>query len=270
MSIKGEQNISNAEYHGERLHLSSSNLKTLLKSPKEFYEDKILGTKVREEKGVFDEGSLVHAMILEPDVVDAEFAFYDGQIKRGKEFEAFKATTGKKIIISKPQLERAALCVNAYYKRQEAQRLLKGGKPELSIFDSLSDVDIKVRFDYINVEKGYIADIKTTGYSGDLVSFRQTIKDFRYDLSAALYLQIAEKYYGRKFDFYFVVLSKPDQVCEVYKLSNSLRSAGDRDIVKALELFKECKATGVWSDPPAENSPVTDSATTASYEIKEI
>jgi hypothetical protein len=82
--------LTNDEYHAERDHLSSSNLKQLLKDPADFYDKKILGNSKQEQKNVFDEGSLAHCLILEPHMLDVDFAIYDGFRKAGKQWEALK------------------------------------------------------------------------------------------------------------------------------------------------------------------------------------
>ena len=108
-------NLSNAEYHAEKLHLSSSNLKLLLSSPAQFYTEKILGQRENRSSSAMDIGSYVHTLILEPEKVAEEFAIYKQQgrqfvpvgqkpkspRKQGPEFDAFKATNSGKIILNK-------------------------------------------------------------------------------------------------------------------------------------------------------------------------
>jgi hypothetical protein len=84
-------NISNSDYHAEKLHLSSSNLKLLLKSPKQFYTEKILGIREPLIGSALDIGTYVHSLVLEPEKVQSEFAIYTGWKKQGAEFQAFKA-----------------------------------------------------------------------------------------------------------------------------------------------------------------------------------
>lgn len=262
--------FSNAEYHADKEFLSSSSLKLLLESPKKFYDEKILGLGKPLEGAFLDEGTLTHSLILEPHTVATDFVFFDGMRKQGDEYEAWKARQPKnKIQMSKPQRMRCDLYVEAYKKCKTAVELIKGGLAEHTVCVELQNVKIKVRCDYINIEQGYIVDIKTTGKPADLESFKYTIQDYGYELSAALYLEAIEKHYGKKFDFFFLVLGKKDLVCEVYKLSERTRAQGRKKVYTALELYTLCLQTGVWNDKLEKDAAQLDRAV-GTYEILEV
>lgn len=55
------------------LRLSPSALRLLLESPKLYFNDYVLGNKEQKKGKHFDEGSLVHCMVLEPDEVSEKF-----------------------------------------------------------------------------------------------------------------------------------------------------------------------------------------------------
>lgn len=240
------EHVSNVNYHGDNEYLSSSNLKTLLKSPEQFYKEKILGIKERKEIDAFSIGSYVHGLILEPQLVDQEFAIWQGWRKAGKEFEAFKEAAGGKTILSTPQKFKCDNYVKAFNRLGIAKELISGGLPEHTVCTRILDVPIKSRFDYINVERGYIADVKTTSQPSGTEIFRRTVDEYAYDLSAALYCQAAYDTYKKVFDFYFIVISKADEECHVYKASSATLSQGTAEVTKALVLYKKCLASGVW------------------------
>ena len=240
--------ITNKEYHSDTQYLSSSNLKLILKSPEQFYKEKILGQKVIEEKPAFDEGSYAHGLILEPEKVAEEFAIYDGWKKQGKVFEEFKQNNQSKIILSKAQDFKVKKWVESYKKREVAVSLLSNGYAEHTICSSILEVPIKVRADYINIDKGYIVDIKTTGYESGSDIFKFIISEFGYDLSAALYCQVAHDVYNKLFDFYFIVISKADYECHVYKASADTLNKGHSLVNKAIIKYKKCLATNNWTN----------------------
>jgi hypothetical protein len=219
-----------------------------LRSVEQFYDEKILGNKVNDSRAVFDEGSYVHSLILEPQKIAEEYAFFDGWRKQGAAWDTFLAENSGKIILSTPQKHRCDELLKAYNRRDVAKELIKGGESEHTICGSLLDVPVKSRFDYVNVDKGYIVDVKTTGYPADLEIFKSTIKDFGYELSAALYTEIAKQYYGKSFDFYFIVLSKSEFICEVFKASEATLNVGRTMVYKALKKYKLCLESGVWKD----------------------
>lgn len=242
------EKMSNAEYHGDREYLSSSALKKILKNSEEFYNEYIDGKRENVQKNAFDEGSLVHALILEPEIVDEEFAFFPGFTKRGKEFESFKQDNPDKILISESQKIRCDKYVKAYKQRKEAGDLISGGEAEVTLCSIISGVPVKVRPDYINVEEGYIVDIKTSGFSVELDFFKEIVKRYSYQLSAALYAEVARDIYEKDFDFYFVAISKPEEVCEVYKLSERSYRQGQDMVMRAVNKYRRCMRDNDWTE----------------------
>jgi hypothetical protein len=249
--MDGLNECSNTDYHSDRKYLSSSVLKTIYKDIAEYKRQYIDGEKKQfGNMTALEEGSLTHGIILEPHMVKQDFVFFNGLRKAGADFEAFKAAmdpaTASKIIISKPQKLRVDEYVKAYKARPEAVELIAGGEAEQTICGTLHGVPIKARFDYINVEKGYIADIKTTGYSADVDVFKQTLRGLSYELSAALYCAMAEQYYGKKFDFYFIVISKSDKECHVYKTSENTMNEGRNMVKVACEKYLKAIQSNIW------------------------
>lgn len=263
----GINHVSNKDYHADSTYLSSSNLKLLLKDREKFYKEKILGEKERKESAAFDEGSLVHSMILEPHRLDEDYAFYNGLRKAGEDYERFKATVSGKTVISRPQRIRCDSFVEAYKKNPVGPRILSGGDSEYTICQTLLDVPVKIRADYININAGYIADIKTSSYPTDVDTFRMTCTQWGYDLSAALYSKVAELQYGKPFDFYFVVIDKKNVVCDVYKASKDTLAKGNLQVIEALKIYKQCMATGNWTNIPSVDAAVTKGT---DYEILEV
>lgn len=248
MSLQiGLNTCTNSEYHADKEYLSSSNYKTLLKDPELFYKEKILGLRESKSSPSMEEGSLTHSLILEPQLVKDEYAFYQGLRKVGPEFNAFAAANSHKTVMSRPQQIRCELYRDTYLQNSTAVKLISGGYPELTICQMLNDIPTKVRCDYINIEAGYIADVKTSAYPIDVENFRTTVDRWGYGLSASLYTRVAELYYGKPFSFYFIAIykGKPTE-CRVFKASEATMRRGLQDIAKAAEIYKTCKATGIW------------------------
>lgn len=246
--------LTNAEYHSEKAHLSSSNLKTLLNSPAQFYDEKILGNKRigGGSTAAMDLGSYVHSLILEPEMVDKEFAFFKGWRKQGQDFEAFKEASNGKIIISEPQAHTGQQLARSVEACKAALGLLKGGAAELSLAAKILGVPVKMRADYINPDQGYILDVKTTRWPSDADTFRRTMRELGYELSAALYCKIAYEVYGKLFDFYWCVISKTDIETQVYKASTNTICEGSAMVEKALVLYKRCMEQQNWPQEPED------------------
>lgn len=66
-------NESNFYQNLNALYLSPSSLKMLLDTPSKYYEYYVLGNKDKKSAKHFDEGSLIHALVLEPETVQDKF-----------------------------------------------------------------------------------------------------------------------------------------------------------------------------------------------------
>lgn len=236
--------MTNAAYHSNRTHLSSSVLKLILSDWQAFVNKYVHNISEPEvEKGYLSEGSYTHALILEPGVVNRDFAFYEGLRKQGAAWEAFKAAVppGKQVI-SAPQRIKAHQYLKAFNCNAQALAQIQGGFPEHTVFAEVAGVPVKTRCDYINIDAGYIVDVKTTAYPAGADMFKEVIVQYSYDLSAALYLAVAEAAYAKPFQFFFHVISKSDLKCDVYMLSDETRQRGRAAMLAALVRYKQGKA----------------------------
>lgn len=248
--VHGINVCTNAEYHSDKYYLSSSQLKSLLKSAEAFKQEQD-SPSPGATGAHLDLGTYVHSLLLEPDLVNEHYAFFEGFRRAGAAYEAFKLQNPDKEIISASMRnngERLAASVQAL---PAAMKLLEHGESELSIALVLNDVPVKARFDRINVEAGYILDVKTSRDPAGKEYFKHTIKEYGYDLSAAHYTAVATAYYKKPFDFYWLVISKdgtPES--RIYKASDATMAKGARDVEQALEKYKKCTASGIWLDEP--------------------
>ncbi len=259
----GLSSVSNQLYHADRKYLSSSVLKTILKSLDEYREQYLEGQKKEHSErtlAAFAEGSYFHSRLLEPELVDQEYAIFPGWRKQGQAFDDFKVANEGKVILSLPQVERVNNLIAAFNRNSLAKEMLSGGFSEFTLTTILYNVPIKVRADYVNLDKGYIIDLKTTGSGSDLDSVKQTCEDFSYALSGSLYADCFEQHFGRPFDFILCFASRSDNGCELYKLSKETRSKGKANIIKACNKYKRAIETGIWTEAaaPVPYNPVHD------------
>lgn len=249
MNLKlGLNNVTNAIYHADTKFISSSGYKKLLEDPAKFYKENILGQKDNEgSKEHLQFGSLLHTMLLEPHLVQAEYAVFDGAKRQGKAYEDFKAANPGKHIVTKGKMAEARWLINGVHKSEAAQSLLKlGGVSEETVAVELNGVPTKCRADKIIVNEGIIWDLKSTSWDLDIDSVRQTIAHWDYSLSSALYCAVFEEFYKRKFDFLWVFVNKQSADCAVYKMSEKTRADGLQKVAKAQALYKQCMQTGIW------------------------
>lgn len=267
--VLGLNDCSNEIYHANRTYLSSSTLKTILKNLAQYEREYLKGIArepySQQTLNAFDDGSLAHSLILEPNLICTEYAFYPGAMKSGAAWEDFKQANAGLRCMSARQRARVQEWVNAYYKHPVAPKLMTNIKTEFTICAHLNDVPVKVRFDAVDIDAGMILDVKTTSDSNDVDNFKMTIDRYSYDLSAALYTAVAEQFYGKPFEFYFIVLSKRDCSCEVYKASKDTMFKGRTMVNEALLKYKKALATNNWTETP---TPVPEQI--GDYEILEV
>lgn len=243
------KDLTNKAYHSESLHLSSSSLKLLLTDLPKFHKEKILGIREpQKDSPHFVEGSFLHTHILEFDKIKDEYAIFPEFRKSGQAWENFKASVPEGIdILSAAQELRVQSWINGYKKNKLAVDLVLGSQVEVSLFKPFHNVPLKVRADIIDPERGFIADIKTTSFDIGADSFKMTMDKWSYKLSASLYLSMFEQELDKPLEFYFIVISKKDSQCEVYRLSKESRSEGDLQVLQALQIYKRCLESGDWT-----------------------
>jgi hypothetical protein len=201
----------------------------------------------KPENNNFTEGSYLHCLVLEPEHVETRYAIYPGLRKAGAAYQAFKAEHEPKQVISAVQDFRVRSWLEAVNKNALALELLSGGFAEKELEGVLLELPVKIKADYININARYIVDVKTTAHPSETELFKQTVLDYGYELSAAMYTLVSEQTHGIEFDFYFVVISKYDLGVKVYKMSQDTRQRGKDLLTQALVKFKECTKSGDWS-----------------------
>lgn len=213
------RDMSSAAYHGCAGTWSSSQLKDIIEDEEVFIKKYITKEIERVEKEVFDTGTYFHTGTLEPHKVAKEIAVFQGKARYGKVWEEFKAKNKGKTAITLKQKETGDLMIKAVRNSPVSMSYLQG-EPEVSLFTQLVvwrgeiyaphfgkklersgwvdskppgkggfELCIKVRADCLG--DTFLSDLKSTsGKATQAWSVRQSISKYKYDLSAALYLDM--------------------------------------------------------------------------------
>lgn len=237
----GKMEMTNAEYHAAP-GISSSNLRYL--------EESVLHL---ENKNLFnistdsmEFGTLVHAMTLEPDSVEKEYAIapkYDGRTKEGKAIkdEFVKNNVGK-IVVSQEDFDMASVMANNI--KVIAGNLLKNGEPESSFFAEDNGLLLKCRPDYYIPKLGLIIDVKTIA---DISEFgiKKSIANYRYDRSAAYYPKVLNLlgHEAERFIFIFVE-SAPPHMVKVREIHLDAMELAKNEVEFLLDKYRNYKITG--------------------------
>lgn len=243
---KGYNEVSNAEYHGDRSFYSSSALKLLLKDKAAFYKKYILNEKQEEKVNHnFTFGSYVHALILEPHLVHEEFVQYSGDKNTDKFKEFKKEHAGKEILTP-------TAWSNGQYLLSQVQassnfNYVQGGEAEKTFCGSINGMPLKVRADYI--AKDYILDVKTTSANiSDLANIERACANYDYALSAALYLDMFKKKNPKLKRFLFWFINKQSGQEVLVQASNEFLEFGRQKYKEAIKIYKDAVANDNWED----------------------
>lgn len=249
------EDISNADYHSDREYVSSSGLKLILEDPRAFEEKYVLGEEGFSASASMDYGSYVHARILEPHLIDSEFAVYPGAMRRGKEWEQFQDENEGKILLTNNQKNRADAAVELFNaskvwcngKLVDVKSFFQGGWAEQTLCGKLGGLKIKVRFDYRKEFStfGSINDIKTTGFPIDKrEDMEEVCRKWGYALSAALYVDLVSKYTGKPHNFYFCFIGS--NKVKLVRASEKMLNHGRQQYKKAISILKRARKTGEY------------------------
>jgi len=225
--------------------VSSSGLKEILKSPAH-YKTYLAG---QEDTEAFRVGRLVHLRILEPEAYAQTVVVapqVDARTKDGKATrDAFLASSVGKEVVSVADAANIEAFAWAASRNKLASKIFSGGQAEISVYwiDKDSGALCKARADYLRGEA--IFDLKTC-YSASPAEFKKSVLNYRYDLSAAFYLDGFATVLPVKHFSWAAVEKKAPYCFGFYAADQDLLNAGRADYVKALAVYAECERSGVW------------------------
>jgi hypothetical protein len=248
----GKYIISNEEYHADPYYFSSSQLKEALKSPLHFKYYVVNRHGKKKSTKSQDLGTLIHAAVLEPWKLDEEYLVYQGELTPTGLIPKYAETAYKKshpgrIIITPEQYEFATKARESLRDYGSAGGMLFDSECayEVSYFIQCEETGLKfrVRPDCINVEKGYVIDLKTTSTTSKHEFKRHVSYSFDYDMSAFMYLKVLSQFHGKTFDWYWVTVGT-EELCPVaiYKMSEATLQDGKAKFYKAVDAINSAIA----------------------------
>ncbi len=202
----------------------------------------------QEETKALRFGTFVHSAVLEPHTLNDLYATApdcDRRTKEGKAAWAEFATAnaGKTIL----DAEESAI---GHLVASSARLALKRHGVEFDATEVMYHVDyngvpLKAAID--GVAGDYLWDIKTTD-DASAAGMLKAIRNYRYNLQAYWYRLVYELATGRRpLGFRFLFIEKePPFACSVCEVGPELMSWAIADFEKAVTLYKECTASGVW------------------------
>ena len=247
-------NLSDADYHklqDKNHHYSSSQLKDALDDIELFHKKYIIKEIEQEDLAVFDIGKYFHMAILEPNRLTKDTAVWMGDRRVGKAWEEFKVQNEGKIILTARDITEAENLIKAVRDNPIFSGLVthQMGKSEVSIFQKFMGVNVKVRYDFLVMdgEKNvcYGLDLKSTkGNCKSKFKIQNTVSNYNYDLSSALYVDVLNAHFEeinspfRVQNYYLGFASKDYCNSQVWRMDEKSLAVGRAKYTKALTEIK--------------------------------
>lgn len=239
-------------YHADRSAVSCSQLKPIFISPAHF---RAALAKRSTSSDAKDFGSLVHVLVLQPQLLAQEFAIYPGVADgRAKEYKEFTETHGDRTVVDEPTFSAARALAQKILERKVMGRpfgdFVREGIPEASIYfdEPTTGLRLRVRLDLWHPE--FTFDLKTTRH-GVAQAFLRDAVDMHYDFQAFMYSMAVALYEGRDAakPFIFVAAeSETPHSINVVTAGNSFMNNGCRKYQEAISIYTACSQQGYWPD----------------------
>jgi len=265
MSNNMDSNLSNRDYHAMSSHWSSTALKYLHQTSPLHFKAKYID-KVLEQKPASDEmilGSLVHALVLTPDVIEKEFVFMPECDLRTKEGKAIRdniiGVANGRTIVDDDIRERANAIAESVVSNKQANQMLYESEREVSYFWTcpFTGLSLRSRVDAINPM--YLVELKT-GRDMSPSQFQRSAYNMNYDLSAAHYMEgLRQNNSERKAMCFITVETVAPYVVQCYEVSPEFLSVGHAKWLDAITKLEAGITKGHWPgfyDPEVEPFPL--------------
>lgn len=253
--------MSEDDYHA-RSELSSTGARRLLESPARFNHWR---NKGEAGKQAYDVGTAVHTKVL--GVGAGTIAYPDEHVTASGSVSTKAATVAWAdeqranglTPIAPAQAARVDGMAEAVLTHPTARALFEQpGNAEASVFatDRDTGVEMRARFDYLPdmaLAAPVAVDLKTTAKLASAEGFARTIGTYGYDVQQEFYLHALAALDIFAVPFRFVVVeSEAPHLVGVHAIDTEWCQMGAAKVQRALELYAECSASGVWPGYPTE------------------
>jgi len=254
---------TNVQYHEDTQRIGASMLITALRSPAEYNDLYVTRVRRLEQTPRLLLGSLVHCLVLEPELYDTIYTCrpegIDGRTTDGKKaLAAWRASSLGKVEITSDTLTKARRIASAVLESPVVQMWTTGSVRERAIVWEGDGLTFKCRPDWFIERPGdpvdLHLDLKTSDdpYPEHWLSNSNwgPIAKYRYDLQVAAHYPIGiEHLTGKPCNSGVVVVgtAEPHDVF-VYD-TTLLRPRGEHFRSLAIAQIKACQESGVWQRP---------------------
>jgi hypothetical protein len=255
------RDMPNMQYHMEKEHKSSSGFsKLLFNRPDHFFKNAYADFMLI----VFDEGSLFHTMLGEPDEFENEYSTTDtpkwvfkgaGMPSVNPEFMKERKIQAryKKTLVTNADVEKMTKKVSQCYAKPKLKRLLEHKLPERSFFGEIDGFKVKVRPDLIcfdtdedgEVTRVRIIDIKTSSKLTSTMNASLSCFTYGYHIALYMYQKVVQDLLIEAgcnlpvtFDYLFVCRQKSNHKNGLFKSTEHMYELGKSDFERTLNDFR--------------------------------
>lgn len=236
------------EYLGKKDHISASDIKNFLKSPKYYFWNKYRKTE-KDEGRHFAIGSALHELIMEPHLFNSNYTVIPKLDKRTKEgklaYENFMLQAEGKTIINEEEMVIISDMAEGAVNNKIFMSFLENSHRELSAYmiDESTGLKLKMRPDILCNNKSTIVDIKSCLDSSPK-QFKGNVYAYGYSLSAAFYCDNLNR---ENYIFAAIEKSQPYQT-SLYSLNDEMMEYGRNQYRIGLDLLKWSYDNNYWCD----------------------
>lgn len=205
-------------------------------------------------------GRACHTAVFEPDRFLLDYALFEGEARRGKEWTAFKELHADKTILKRDEYELCIEIRDAVREHPVASKYLAKGRAEQTITwtDEETGLLCKARLDFVSEVPGLAAllDMKTT-QTVDAALFGATAARMGWHDQAAWYVRglAANGLPLMPAKLLAVELEPPHDVA-VFDVDPDALYAGEEECRELLAKVAECRAANAWPGRYANELPL--------------
>lgn len=191
-------------------------------------------------------GRAVHCAVLEPDLFPVRWTLYDGR-RSGNSWLEFVSVNADKSILTVDEYESVLAIRDAVRAHKVARRLLRWGKPELTLrwVDEKTRIRCKARLDWL-APGSTLVDLKTTRDIDNRI-FGRVSERMLYPSQLAFYRRgLVANGHGPGPAYIIAVEPEAPFDVAVFEVTEDVLMAGDLIVHDLLHKVRECRRRRRW------------------------
>lgn len=238
-------------YHSDRDALSCSLMKPLLVSPAHFQAGLVACEKCSDAK---DFGTLVHLLVLQPELASRELAVFPGVSGRNSAFDKFAEQHPGKLVVDEPTFAEgrrvAHKVMETRYKGRPLRNFIEESIPEATIYFTEPSTGLRMRIRIDSYHPDITFDLKTSRFALARAFMKDAV-DKDYDLQSYMYSLGRCLFEGattaKPFVFIVAENAAPYSVSTL-EAGPTFLGNGANKFQACAATFKACSQSGYWPD----------------------